>query len=124
MLCPGPPRNAQIFAHPTSTVVAHARLLDAKTDEIIARYSDWPQPYRYLKFPNPGLEIKVLEDESGITKLVVSVERPLKGLFISVIEGEEVKWSDNNLDIVPGDIQTILGKGLGNRKIELIYLGR
>ena len=34
------------------------------------------------------------------------------------------KWSDNALDIVPGDIQEVLVRGLCGRKVKVAYFGK
>lgn len=99
--------------------MASARLIGSDR-EVLARFADWPQPYRYLAIPDPALSIAV--DGEAIT---LSVQRPVKGLFLTVVEvGEEVKWSDNALDVVPGDPQTIIAKGLGDRALQVAYLGK
>jgi beta-mannosidase len=66
----------------------------------IARDTDWPQPLKYHSFEDRGLVVT----KSG-RKLRVSVERPVKALVVEEIDG--VKLSDNCLDVVPGDEQTI-----------------
>jgi beta-mannosidase len=37
--------------------------------------------------------------------------------------GEEVKWSDQAIDMFPGDTQVITAKGLNGRKIKARYIG-
>jgi beta-mannosidase len=66
----------------------------------IARDVDWPQPFKYLSFANRG--IKVIA-RSG--KVVISSEKPTKGLVLEEIDG--CSLSDNCLDIMPGDPQTV-----------------
>ncbi|KAG6839099.1 hypothetical protein C0991_005817 [Blastosporella zonata] len=123
--CPGPPQDG---VQPPSgdpiwtssySVVANARLLDLD-GRVLARFADWPQPYRFLAIPDPQLQLDVKEEQ-----VTLSVQRPVKGLWLSVEdEGREVAWSDNSLDIVPGDTQTITAKGLGGRKLRVAYLGK
>ncbi|KAF8073394.1 glycoside hydrolase [Lyophyllum atratum] len=123
--CPGPPQdNVQppsgdpIWASSYS-VVASARLIGSD-GRLLARYADWPQPYRYLAIPDPQLRVEVKGDH-----VTLAVERPVKGLWLSAEgEGSEVSWSDNALDVVPGDPQTITAKGLGDRKLRVAYLGK
>lgn len=103
----------------TYSVVVSARLLDAETGELLARNADWPQPYRYLTFNDPGLNMKV----DGET-IRIEVQRPVKGLVLSVDGTPEVKWSDNALDVTPDDPQTVLAEGLGGRNINVRYLGK
>ncbi|EIN13700.1 glycoside hydrolase [Punctularia strigosozonata HHB-11173 SS5] len=127
------------------TVVVAARLLDSRSGEVLARYVDWPQPFKYLDLRiDPGLSIQVDLPPSGVdeTKLHISSQKPVKCLFFSVDYphqsitdhkaqswehaehfSEEPKWSDNALDIMPGDEQLIKVKGLRGRVIRAAYLG-
>ncbi|KAF8184215.1 glycoside hydrolase [Pholiota molesta] len=111
---PGPSREGVSAGDPLSVesanVVASARLVDAASGEILARYSDWPEPYRFLQPPVPGLKISSVEDKDQ-TRITLSVERP-------------AKWSDNALDLIPGDKQDVVVSGLEGRKIKVAYFGR
>lgn len=123
--CPGPPQDGMqppsgdpVWT-PSYSVVASARLLDTH-GKVLARVADWPQPYRYLAVPDPRLSLQV-EGE----RIVLSVARPVKGLWLSVEgEGSEVSWSDNALDLVPNDPQIVTAKGLGGRQLRVAYLGK
>ena len=46
----------------------------------------------------------------------------MKGIILEV-EGPDVKWSDQALDLVPGDPQTVKAVGLNGRKVKARYLG-
>ncbi|KAJ7039370.1 glycoside hydrolase superfamily [Mycena alexandri] len=133
--CPGPPQD--VAATPptgdaqftsTHSVVVGARLLngDGETKKVLARYADWPQPYRFIEpvlLSHPGLDVKV---DRATGEVRVSAERPVKGLWLSAKsdEGEEeARWSDNALDVMPGDPQVVFVKGLGERKVEFSWLG-
>jgi beta-mannosidase len=37
--------------------------------------------------------------------------------------GEEVKWSDQAIDMFPGDTQVVEAKGLKGRKVKARYIG-
>lgn len=100
-------------------MVVAARLVVAKTDVVLSRYTDWPQPFRFVDFPDPGLKA-VLQGN----KIRLEVERPVKGLVLSVEGDEQVKWSDNALDVNPGDPQDIVFEGLGDRRILVSYMGK
>ncbi|TFK38913.1 glycoside hydrolase [Crucibulum laeve] len=121
--CPAPEKTG--LEHPSCTVVANATLIDDDMGKVLARYTDWPQPYKFLEFPDPGLKVELHVGEEG-DKLVITVERPVKGLFFSIAEsdGEEPKWSDNALDVVPNDTQTVMVRGLNGRKVFAAYLGK
>ncbi|KAG6856280.1 hypothetical protein H0H87_005890 [Tephrocybe sp. NHM501043] len=123
--CPGPPQDG---VEPPSgdpvwtssfSVVVNARLLDSD-GHVIARCADWPQPYRFLELPEPQLRVEVSGEQ-----VTLSVQRPAKGVWLSVDrEGSEVVWSDNSLDLVPGDPQIITAKGLNGRSLKVAYLER
>lgn len=136
------------------TVVVSARLLDANTNVSLAHTSDWPQPYKYLDFSpdsyDPGLSVKVDGDEVKLrakrpVKCVVisvadtltnmeddkgddEVEKELAKLNfrdgLSDAFGDGVKWSDNAMDLVPGDDLVVVAKGLRGRRVRIAYLGR
>lgn len=119
MDCPCPPaqEESRIFARPralldsTCRVVVAARLLDPTSRAVIARFADWPQPYRHTYYPDPCLEISLDMEEETVR---VSVSSPAKGVVLSSNDEDanKVKWSDNALDLIPGDPQIISAKGL------------
>ncbi|KAF9490586.1 glycoside hydrolase family 2 protein [Pleurotus eryngii] len=138
MPCPGPPKtSARKDADPykvpewtnSSSVVVSARLINSSTGEVLARHADWPQPLKYLRIPDPKLTVKV---DAVKEELRVSVERPAKGVFFNIDGGgtesqefgDGVLWSDNALDIMPGDHRIIKVSGLRNRRIYMAYLGK
>ncbi|KAJ7775670.1 glycoside hydrolase [Mycena maculata] len=128
--CPGPPADAA--APPTGdaqfttthAVVVGARLLDAASGAVLARCADWPQPFRFLEralLCAPGL---ALSFDAATGAVTVRAERPVKGLVLSAAGGgEDVRWSDNALDVMPGDPQVVVAKGLGARGVVVAFLG-
>jgi beta-mannosidase len=103
----------------THTVVVSARIVDAATSEVLSRIVDWPQPYRFIDFPDPNLIVSIEGEE-----LKLEVRKPAKDVFLSVVkESGEVQWSDNGLDIMPGDPQTVTAKGFEGEKILIAYMG-
>ncbi|GJJ14878.1 hypothetical protein Clacol_009147 [Clathrus columnatus] len=103
------------------SVIVWAKLIDSTTGEVLARFSDWPQPYKFLDFPNPGLRVT----RTGTDILWVEVENPVKGLWFSVEGTDKIIWSDNNLDLVPGDRIKIRAEGLKDtEKLNVAYLGK
>jgi len=85
-----------------------------------------PEPFKYLAFPTPEdvslkLDVSSTEDE-GFDAIRVGVERPIKGLVLDV-EGEDAKWSDQALDVVPGDDQVVRVWNLQGRELKARYLG-
>jgi beta-mannosidase len=103
-------------------IVVQARLLDPEhNDSVLARYSNWPEPWKYLTFPkDPKLTIKV--DGDTVT---LKCEKPIKGVILDLEDrtGEEVKWSDQAIDMFPGDTQVLEAKGLKGRKVKARYIG-
>ncbi|WWD22921.1 hypothetical protein CI109_107416 [Kwoniella shandongensis] len=99
-------------------IVVQARLYDpTKPDIVLARYSNWPEPWKYLTFPEPNLKVKVNGD-----KVELSSEKPIKGVVLDV-EGEDAEWSDQALDLFPGDTQVVHAKGLNRRAVSTRYIG-
>jgi beta-mannosidase len=71
---------------------------------------------------DPKLSVEV----DGTTgKVTVSAERPVKGLWLSALgDGADVKWSDNALDVMPGDPQVVVAQGLNGREVGVAFLGK
>lgn len=84
-------------------------------DNLLSYDIDWPQPLKHLNFAHRHLNIEV----RGQEELLVSAARPVKGLFFT---NDGVQWSDNCVDIVPGQTLRILAKGL-TEKPKWIYYG-
>ncbi|KAJ7069084.1 glycoside hydrolase [Mycena belliarum] len=129
---PGPPARGGAAAPPTGdahfttthSVVVGARLLDVESGAVLARFADWPQPFRALEpalLHDPGLALAVDADTGAVS---VSATRPVKGLVLSAVgDGADVRWSDNALDVMPGDPQTVVAGGLAGREIAVAFLG-
>ncbi|KAJ5619153.1 hypothetical protein N7510_003137 [Penicillium lagena] len=88
----------------TEPTVVVSELYD-QDGKLLAHDVDWPQPLKHLRFPQRGLKVEVHRQE----ELVVSVARPVKGLFFT---NDGVQWSDNCLDVAPGQTLTVIAKGL------------
>ncbi|KAH6991008.1 family 2 glycosyl hydrolase [Ilyonectria sp. MPI-CAGE-AT-0026] len=67
----------------------------------IARYVNWPEPLKYLHLQKPkSLRAEVTDDGKAVE---VSAEVPVKGLALEC-EDDDVKFEDNLIDIVPGEV--------------------
>ncbi|KAL1738175.1 hypothetical protein HDZ31DRAFT_78578, partial [Schizophyllum fasciatum] len=102
-------------------IIVSARLVDPD-GTVLSRYANWPEPFKFIKFPSVeavGLEISVADDGETVS---LSAKKPIKGVILDV-DGEAPKWSDQALDLVPGDVQTVSATGLNGRKIKARFLG-
>ncbi|KAL0577728.1 hypothetical protein V5O48_004277 [Marasmius crinis-equi] len=117
---PGQPARHKHSEVPKNIVVS-ARLLDAD-GTILGRYANWPEPFKFIKFPNVkevGLKAEVSADGESV---VLSSKKPVKGIVLDV-DGDDVAWSDQAIDLVPNDPQTIKAVGLKGRALKIRYLG-
>lgn len=87
----------------------------------IARYVNWPEPLKYVHLQKPKhLTADVSKDGKTVE---ISAEVPVKGVALES-EDDDVKFGDNLVDIVPGEIVSISVTGANKgSKIETRYLG-
>lgn len=119
---PGQPVRTKLSDAPR-TIVVSARLLD-EYGEVLARYANWPEPFKFIHFPDAqelGLEVSVGADGESVR---LSAKRPVKGIVLDVEGGgAEVRWGDQAIDLVPGDPQEVRAVGLQGRPVKARYLG-
>ena len=81
-----------------------------------------PEPFKFIDFPaikdlcfnvTPGLDGESVE---------LSSRRPIKGIVLDV-DGADVRWSNQAIDLVPGDPLTVVAMGLNGRKVKARFLG-
>ncbi|KAI0096311.1 glycoside hydrolase family 2 protein [Hypoxylon sp. NC0597] len=102
---PEPMKDEGIDAN--RTVVA-AYLVSPKDGSQLARYVNWPEPLKYLHPPKPAQLRAELSDD--YTSVKVSAEVPVKGVALES-EDDGIKFEDNLVDVVPGEVITIKVKG-------------
>lgn len=81
-----------------------------------------PEPFKFIDFPPPedlGLQTEIDQDGESVT---LTCRKPIKGIILGV-EGNYVQWSDQAIDLVPGDPQTVRGAGLKGRNVKARFLG-
>lgn len=79
-----------------------------------------PEPYKFINFPKDvGFSAEISTDGESVK---LSSKRPMKGIVLDV-EGEDVKWSDQAIDLIPGDDQVIHAVGLKGRGVQVRYVG-
>ncbi|KAI5467514.1 family 2 glycosyl hydrolase [Mariannaea sp. PMI_226] len=100
------------------TVVAAYLYQDGKQ---IARYVNWPEPLKYLHLQKPkSLHVKVVD---GGKSVEISAEVPVKGVSLET-EDDAVMFSDNLIDIVPGEVVSVGASGISDTTvITTQYLG-
>lgn len=107
-------------AEPEPHVLAARLWVD---NQAVARDVDWPQPFKYLDMSHRGLEVQIqagnIENEK---RLVVTARKPVKCLVFEEQDG--LRFSDNAMDIVPGDEQTLTVTGLQDQRMRYRFLGR
>lgn len=54
--------------------------------------------------------------------ITLSTKKPVKGILLDVDE-EYVKFSDQAIDLVPGDPQTVKAVGLSGRTVKIRFVG-
>lgn len=92
------------------------------TKQSISDTSHRPEPFKYIHFPDVselGFKAEVGADGEAVT---LSTNRPIKGIVLDV-DGDEAKWSDQAIDLVPGDAQTVKVLGLKGRSVKTRFLG-
>ena len=52
----------------------------------------------------------------------LSTKKPIKGIVLDV-EGEDARWSDQAIDLVPDDPQVVKVVGLKSREVKARFLG-
>ena len=100
------------------TVVAAYLVRDGRQ---IARYVNWPEPLKYLHLQKPkALTARLTADCKAVE---ISAEVPVKGVALEC-DDDAVKFDDNLVDLVPGEVVTIGVTGASaETKIETRYLG-
>ncbi|KAJ7700040.1 glycoside hydrolase family 2 protein [Mycena rosella] len=117
-ILPGQPTRTKNSQTP-KTIIVSARLL-GDNNEVLARYSNWPEPFKFITFP-PDTEVKATMSSDG-QSVTLSANRPVKGVVLDAA-GPDVKWSDQAIDLAPDDPQTVNAAGLDGRQVKLRYLG-
>lgn len=79
--------------------------------KLVARSVLWPQPLRSLPLADPGL---VVERQGDTLRL--SVQRPAKGVLLS--SDRPLAFSDNLIDLLPGEVVEVSAPGLGAGPLE------
>lgn len=112
-------RSTELFDEPIDEISSRTILLSARLTrggKVVSRFLDWPQPLKYLELPRPEVVVNVQGDS-----IRLSSELPVKGLVVQV-DDEKVQFSDNCVDLAPGDEQVINAEGLNGRPVSIMHL--
>ena len=101
-----------------STVVAAYLIENGKQR---ARYINWPEPLKYVHLQKPKHLTAEMSRDGRVVE--ISSEVPVKGVAVECAD-EDVKFEDNLVDVVPGEIVYISVTGANKgTAIETRYLG-
>jgi beta-mannosidase len=87
-------------------------------DKQVASDVSWPEPIKYLDFPDRGVQVEYSEDKH---KVFVSAEKPVKSFVFAEKEG--MKLSDNGFDLVPGKKTEVHVQGVAADALQWRYVG-
>ncbi|KAI6034165.1 glycoside hydrolase family 2 protein [Pisolithus microcarpus] len=116
----GQPTRTKLSEIPR-TIIVSARLLD-EAGVVLGRLSNWPEPYKFIHFPpvkDLGLSITIGSDGESVE---LAAQMPVKGIVLDV-EGDDIKWGDQAIDLFPGDPQIVKAIGLRGREVKARFLG-
>lgn len=82
----------------SKNLVVHCQIVSGSS--ILSSSSDWPQPLKYLQFPNRKLVTTIVGDN-----ITLSTNKPIKGVEIQV-EGDGM-LDDNGFDLFPGEKKVV-----------------
>ncbi|KAF2250279.1 glycoside hydrolase family 2 protein [Trematosphaeria pertusa] len=106
--------------NPFSTLAADPFVIYATlliSDNQIAWDVSWPEPIKYLRFPDREVEVLYANDK---TQAFVSAGKPVKGFVFDEREG--ITLSDNGFDLVPGETKKVSVKGCGADELGWKYV--
>lgn len=105
-----------------SLIILSTSLIDGN-GAALARFVDWPEPFRYLNRPK-GTKVTttVVAENEGWETVQIESNNPVKGVLLDVESGEMPEWEDNMVDLLPGDRVQVRVKGLEGRKITSRWL--
>lgn len=86
-----------------SLIILSASLVDIK-EAVLARFVDWPEPFRYFDWPKGSrVTTTVVSENDGWETVEIESNNPVKGVLLDVESGEMPKREDNMVDLLPGD---------------------
>lgn len=127
-----------------SLIVLETTLQDPSSGRVLARFVDWPEPYRYLHWPKDthvGIGIQEYSSDATLEKntadatvaydniVAVTSNHPVKGCWLEPVydgtekeEDPEPLWEDNMFDLLPSETVSVRVQGLKGRKVTARFL--
>lgn len=107
-------------------LVVCAKLLSSD-GTVLARHVDWPEPYRYLTWPQStkvSFMLKKSEREQWEQEVRITANQPIKGYWLETTstKGREPLWEDNMVDLMPGEEMVLGVNGLQDGSLEARFL--
>ena len=92
-----------------ASLVVHSRLLERGSKRVLARFTEFPQPLRHHNFSGGKVSVQSAGDQSWVVSVSGGVA---KAVELSVDTDDDALadgcvFSDNCLDLVPGDDQVV-----------------
>lgn len=115
----------------SSLILLEATLLNPNSNEILARFISWPEPYRYLQWPQDTKVAITTSKSTGEWENTVAVTAnyPIKGLWLEPVydgketdEEKEPVWEDNMFDLMPETDVKVGVNGLRGRGVKARFL--
>jgi beta-mannosidase len=101
----------------SSTVVHSVLQKSSPSGVVLARDTSWPRLIKRVGMVSSesGLNVEVSprDVESDEAEIKITAEKPIKGLLFEERDGEI--WTDNAVDVVPGDLYKILVRGINSK---------
>ena len=104
-------------AEPERPLIASLQLTsDTGSAQAQAQAHAWPEPYRWHRFPDPGLQIAM--DADGC--VTVQATRPAKGVWLDLPGVPGARFEDNFFDLLPGEVRPLQVTGVAGKPGEII----
>ncbi|CCG20510.1 late-stage biofilm-induced gene in C. albicans [Candida orthopsilosis Co 90-125] len=92
----------------------------SKDNIMVARSSDWPQPLKKLNWEKLTSNLQIDIEYQGSGQFQLSTNKPVKALQLYFESARRYRFSDNGIDLFPGDPQVIQVIDLQEEEIDKI----
>lgn len=85
--------------------------------QVVARSSEFPEPYKFYHFADPELDIEYISENS----IKITAHKPVKGVWLDT--DQSVSWNDNFIDLRAGESRVVEASDLKGQTVRVRYLG-